>query len=194
MSLVQMFLTTYQSFTTPETLFSKLMERFNVPDHIAAAEAGIIRMKVGNVLRKRIDSCPGDFSQDLILRRDNFIRALDFNENKTLASLSKTLANAVIRADKRDLESKQKQLQFSKSSPAPKVPSLSLSFPLFPFPSLPLLSLSSPLPLFTSPFPSLYPPFPPYLPICLPSLSLSFPVPSFSFSLFCLFIFLPLFS
>ena len=136
MSLVQMFLTTYQSFTTPETLFSKLMERFNVPDHIAAAEAGIIRMKVGNVLRKWIDSCPGDFSQDLILRRDNFIRALDFNENKTLASLSKTLANAVIRADKRDLESKQKQLQFSKSSPAPKVPSLSLSSPF-------LLSLSS---------------------------------------------------
>ena len=119
MSLVQTFLTTYQSFATPELLFSKLLERFTVPDRIPDAEATLIQMKVGNVLRKWIESCIGDFSPDLMSRLNIFIKDLGYNENKTLASLSRTLRNAIVKAEKQGQASKVRQ--FNQTTPPPKV-------------------------------------------------------------------------
>ena len=114
-----MFLVTYQSFATPELLFTKLLERFNVPDSISPADATVIRMKVGNVLRKWIEVCADDFSADLISRLNHFIRELGYNENKTLAALSKTLRNALTKATNKNADLKIRQ--FNKTTPAPKV-------------------------------------------------------------------------
>merc|ERR1712137_1211 len=120
MSLVQMFLVTYQSFATPELLFSKLLERFNVPDRIPQSEAMVIRVKVGNVLRKWIENCFDDFSPELVSRLNQFIKEIQYNENKTIASLSKSICNAIAKAEKKK-DSESKVRQFNKTTPAPKI-------------------------------------------------------------------------
>lgn len=119
MSLVQMFLVTYQSFASPELLFSKLLERFNVPDRIQSSDAVVIRMKVGNVLRKWIENCFDDFSPELVSRLNLFIKEIQYDENKTIASLSKSICNAIGKAENKNSDSKIKQ--FNKTTPAPKV-------------------------------------------------------------------------
>merc|ERR1712137_629434 len=120
MQFVNMFLITYQSFTTPEILFSKLMERWNVPDHIPQAEAKIIRMKVGNVLRKWIEGYYSDFSPELVLRLEQFMKQLEYLEDKTLAILSKNLRNAVVKSEKNEVDG-TKVRQFTKATPIPKI-------------------------------------------------------------------------
>jgi hypothetical protein len=120
MGFVNMFLITYQSFTTPEILFSKLMERWNVPERIGLTEGTIIRMKVGNVLRKWIEISYSDFSPELILRLDQFMKQLEYQENRSLVSLGKTLRNGVTKAD--SLKTGPDIVRhFNKAAPAPKV-------------------------------------------------------------------------
>lgn len=45
------FLATYQSFTTPVQLFTKLLERYDVPDYIDKAIANKVRLRVVIVLK-----------------------------------------------------------------------------------------------------------------------------------------------
>ena len=45
------FLATYQSFTTPLQLFTKLMERHSVPDNVDEAIANKVRLRVVIVLK-----------------------------------------------------------------------------------------------------------------------------------------------
>ena len=114
-----MILVTYQSFASPELLYSKLMERFQVPERIAASEGALIQMKVGNVLRKWIESCLSDFSAELMSRLNQFIKELEYNENRTLAALSKSLRNAITKAEKQGRDAKIRQ--FNQTTPNPKI-------------------------------------------------------------------------
>lgn len=45
------FLATYQSFTTPLQLFTKLMERYDVPSFIDQSTANKVRLRVAIVLK-----------------------------------------------------------------------------------------------------------------------------------------------
>ena len=75
------FLLTYQSFSTPEKLLQKLVQRFNVPQAASSSQQSqlgqqnplIIRGRVCNIMRKWIEEHPSDFNEKLNVQMKQFI-------------------------------------------------------------------------------------------------------------------------
>lgn len=95
-----MFMLTYQSFSTPEKLLQKMVQRFNVPQaFVAAAAAGqgqlnpaIIKNRVCNILKKWIEDYPSDFDEKLNVQVKQFI---DFaSTNKGTAAVIASVNNS----------------------------------------------------------------------------------------------------
>eukprot|EP01098_Paradermamoeba_levis_P016727 TRINITY_DN9231_c0_g1_i1.p1 TRINITY_DN9231_c0_g1~~TRINITY_DN9231_c0_g1_i1.p1 ORF type:complete len:652 (-),score=199.83 TRINITY_DN9231_c0_g1_i1:128-2083(-) len=128
LNYVKTFLMTYQSFTTPEKLLSKLIQRYHVPQQEGISEQEWkntivmpIQLRVCNVIKKWVEEYFTDFENNdkLIQMFQNFTEVtlrLDGNSN-----LSKSLSNALQRKLKGESADK-KETVFSADPPEPKVP------------------------------------------------------------------------
>merc|ERR1712137_72909 len=119
-------LATYQSWMTPETLFEKLMQRYNVPDMVLRVEENPekflkdIRTGVGLVLKSWMEKHPKDFSERIIEKLRDFVenRLVKDGRNdlaKTLRSpLTKLMVVATVKEEDYDIDVSK--------CPDPKVP------------------------------------------------------------------------
>jgi len=70
------FLATYQSFTTPLQLFTKLLERYNVPDHVDESLAKKVRLRVVIVLKYWIQTQFYDINNQLLEKITAFLSTI----------------------------------------------------------------------------------------------------------------------
>eukprot|EP01094_Clydonella_sp_ATCC50884_P017153 TRINITY_DN2930_c0_g1_i4.p1 TRINITY_DN2930_c0_g1~~TRINITY_DN2930_c0_g1_i4.p1 ORF type:complete len:663 (-),score=176.22 TRINITY_DN2930_c0_g1_i4:230-2110(-) len=123
-SFVDMFLMTYKSFTTPDILLSKIIQRFQAPES-AKEELGeksihLVQMRVSVVLKKWISLYVQDFeSENVLSQLQMFISFLRSSDNKTSRSNAKLLQTAYQKASESSRQSKVRM--FKTAAPAPKV-------------------------------------------------------------------------
>ena len=131
---LQTFLLTYTSFTTPKVLLEKLIQRYNIPKHKmepkpgeeegkVEARARQKQLRVVNFLRKWIELCFVDFSEEIIDMVFQFCEQLRSGGATPLATL---IDNAL--ASKLAGLAKRKMTQFEQPPPPsimPKKPSSS---------------------------------------------------------------------
>ena len=84
------FITTYQSFTEPWTLFEKLKQRYNVPEN-SENNPALIQLRVSIVLKYWVENQLDDFDEDLVIQLKEFIQRLS-NQEK-LRTVAETLKN-----------------------------------------------------------------------------------------------------
>lgn len=75
MKFVKTFITTYQSFTTPETLLKKLIQRFHVPEEKRDI-ALPIQLRTCNALKQWVETSYLDFSPEFLATLDEFLSEL----------------------------------------------------------------------------------------------------------------------
>lgn len=131
---LQTFLLTYTSFTTPKMLLEKLIQRYNIPKHKMepreAKEGEVVKsakdieascrqkhLRVINFLRKWLDLCFVDFTEELIEMVFSFCERLKQEGSGSLATL---IDNALI--SKLAGLAKRKMTQFQQPPPAPILP------------------------------------------------------------------------
>eukprot|EP01111_Echinosteliopsis_oligospora_P017271 TRINITY_DN7421_c0_g1_i1.p1 TRINITY_DN7421_c0_g1~~TRINITY_DN7421_c0_g1_i1.p1 ORF type:complete len:314 (-),score=77.92 TRINITY_DN7421_c0_g1_i1:666-1607(-) len=118
------FLMTYQSFSTPEKLFAKLLQRFSVPkNYLGGSEEGkqaivMIQLRVCNVIRKWIDSNWSDWDEKLIGQLKIFIEQLRSDGQNALASM---LSKSLTKQEGKKASGKVSKI-FSEKTPEPIVP------------------------------------------------------------------------
>lgn len=125
---LQTFLLTYTSFTSPKVLLEKLIQRYNIPKHKMEPKAGEERsqaeararqkqLRVVNFLRKWIELCFVDFTEEIIEMVFQFCEQLRTNGSTPLATL---IDNAL--ASKLAGLAKRKNTQFKQPPPASIMP------------------------------------------------------------------------
>mmetsp|Transcript_6017 Transcript_6017/g.9086 ORF Transcript_6017/g.9086 Transcript_6017/m.9086 type:complete len:537 (-) Transcript_6017:66-1676(-) len=72
MNRMKTFITTYRSFTTPEILLLKIIQRYHVPEN-AGVEALPIQLRCCNSLKYLIETQYEDFSAEFISQLDDFL-------------------------------------------------------------------------------------------------------------------------
>ena len=114
--LIDTFLTTFQSFTTPAKFFEKLVQRFDVPQSdMPEAAVKVIQLQVVNVLKKWMNGYPADFDDALRVRVKQF--------SGYVATVSENLADAVAAAYKRLVDNTgQRTLYRPVDPPEPVLP------------------------------------------------------------------------
>ena len=97
---MQTFLLTYQSFTTPEKLLRKLIQRYQVPKPIDIDEAAFktskqtpIRIRVSNCIKNWLESYSDDLTDDFFNELQDFIE--NFIDRDELTHLSAILRSAI---------------------------------------------------------------------------------------------------
>ena len=60
------FIATYRSFTTPEILLQKLVERYEVPPEISSQSKKVVQSKVCVVMKRWIETFTDDEEKTLI--------------------------------------------------------------------------------------------------------------------------------
>eukprot|EP00761_Pharyngomonas_kirbyi_P009972 gb/GECH01009990.1/.p1 GENE.gb/GECH01009990.1/~~gb/GECH01009990.1/.p1 ORF type:complete len:854 (+),score=250.42 gb/GECH01009990.1/:1-2562(+) len=101
------FLVTYRSFTTPDILLMKLMERWNVPETPEwEAQKDQIRLRVGNVIRHWLESYIFDWNQNMLRILNRFIEDQLFKDSsfKNLGKLMKKSLEKKLAGKDRDAE------------------------------------------------------------------------------------------
>lgn len=91
MEFTQIFLLTYQSFTTPKKLLSKLIQRYLIPVRANLDEKSIqtIQLRVCNVIQKWIELSFFDFDEESTKMLNEFISSI------MLPDLGKRLNKAI---------------------------------------------------------------------------------------------------
>merc|ERR1712137_708696 len=79
------FLATYQSFTTPLQLFTKLMERYDVPKHIDESIANKVRLRVVIVLKYWIQTQFYDINDGLLSKITKFLSTIEQGGQELIA-------------------------------------------------------------------------------------------------------------
>lgn len=115
------FLLTYNSFTSPKTLFEKLRERYNIPEEKATKmEPEMLKKKqlrVINVMKKWLETCFLDLDDNLINDVFAFCEKLRADGNTSLATL---IDNSLL--SKFVGLTKKKQIHEEQPPTKPKVP------------------------------------------------------------------------
>ncbi|KAJ5075568.1 ras guanine nucleotide exchange factor i-related [Anaeramoeba ignava] len=117
------FLMTYQSFTTPKKLLTKLIQRYHVPktqnenEDEYAKRKKVIQIKVINVCTKWIENHFSDFTEKILKELHEFIDQTLAQDDKLIA---KKLRDTVIKKQKGI--DKKKIIHESENIPEPKVP------------------------------------------------------------------------
>jgi len=122
MEFQRAFLITYQSFTTPEKLLQKLMQRYQVPEKKATgvseqefkSTTNTIQLRVVNVLKKWLGNHWGDLNEQ---QMENFKTFLDKHIKGTNEKLYIQLQSVLQRKN----QDERKQLVFNEPPPEPKV-------------------------------------------------------------------------
>ena len=112
------FVLTYRSFTTPEMLLEKLIQRYQVPPDKTRAEILAIQMRIFKFLRAWIDSSFFDFGDVLLEKLKQFIHG------PVQADGNMKPGRQILDAIKRHEEQRDvvMEVQFTESPPEPKVP------------------------------------------------------------------------
>ena len=84
---VKTFLTTYRSFTTPEVLLKKLVDRYHVPPDRSQADAKTIKLRCLNCLKQLILTQSENFSDSFIQQ----LRKLEEIDSSFASVVSTTL-------------------------------------------------------------------------------------------------------
>lgn len=123
-TFVDMFLMTYKSFTTPDILLSKIIQRFQAPE--AAREGlgdkniSLVQMRVGIVLKKWITLYVDDFEAENVQSQlQMFINFLRTSKDKTAQANARQLQAAFQKATETSAQSKVRM--FKTAAPMPKV-------------------------------------------------------------------------
>ncbi|KAJ5074401.1 guanine nucleotide exchange factor [Anaeramoeba ignava] len=116
LSFVKTFLLTYQSFTTPEILFQKLVERYNVPEEFARKKK-IIQLRVVNVFVLWIQNYFSDFNPNLLHKlfifSENYLQRDGY---QTVLHILKTILSKKFQGTSNESE------YLNMSLPEPKIP------------------------------------------------------------------------
>lgn len=120
MVFLKSFMMTYQSFTTPEKLLSKLIERFNIPPELEGTRGTTIQLRVCNVIKKWIEEYYADFDQNLIDGITSFVNQLGRLENRTMDALRLQILKTMEKMKQRDQLQKRKMV-FKEQPQEPKV-------------------------------------------------------------------------
>lgn len=112
-NFMKTFLMTYKSFTTPEKLLNKLLQRYNVPKHIPEEEKQRIHIRILNVLRKWVEDYYTDFesNEKLTQTLTNFCQT----------QLSERMSQSILKKLK-SRQTEKKEIVFTEPAPDPKVP------------------------------------------------------------------------
>eukprot|EP01104_Vermistella_antarctica_P009701 TRINITY_DN2514_c0_g1_i4.p1 TRINITY_DN2514_c0_g1~~TRINITY_DN2514_c0_g1_i4.p1 ORF type:complete len:427 (+),score=135.88 TRINITY_DN2514_c0_g1_i4:380-1660(+) len=96
MGFQKTFLMTYQSFASPEQLMSKLIERFHIPPELDMnpTRALKIKLRVGNVIKKWVESYTTDFDRKLQRMLKEFLGELSGETDKTISALRESIAKS----------------------------------------------------------------------------------------------------
>ena|SRR3990167_1086237 len=87
------FITTYRSFTTPELLLKKIMQRYSVPAD--SSEPAIpIQLRCSNVVKHWTETNYHDFEEDTIDQLKSFCKEL--LENPSCKKYASSFATAII--------------------------------------------------------------------------------------------------
>ncbi|KAF2071514.1 hypothetical protein CYY_007175 [Polysphondylium violaceum] len=125
------FLLTYQSFTTPEKLLQKLIQRYHVPQKQGQTEfewrkiAVPIQLRVVNILKTWIKDYFSDFNDKLIQTVKSFCESLRHDGNNALSNRISDTLNRKIKGLADDDEhggSEKSKSIFTTPAPEPKVP------------------------------------------------------------------------
>lgn len=101
-TFMQTFITTYQSFSKPWTVFEKLKQRYAVPDTIDKKKANAIQLRVIIALKYWVETQLNDFDEDLIAKLFNFIdNVLRNSASGPAESLRKVLEKEVERREEK---------------------------------------------------------------------------------------------
>ena len=95
-SYVQTFVATYQSFTTPDELFNKLMERYDVPSGMDQKLRQQIRLRVAIVVKHWVEHQFADFDQNIITRLYDLCKRL---ESDGQIPMSQALHKLILKKD-----------------------------------------------------------------------------------------------
>jgi len=126
------FLLTYQSFTTPEKLLQKLIQRYHVPQKQGQTEfewrkiAVPIQLRVVNVLKTWIKDYFSDFNEKLIQTVKSFCESLRHDGNNALANRISDTLNRKIKGladdDEHGTSAEKSKSIFTTPAPEPRVP------------------------------------------------------------------------
>ncbi|EGG19007.1 Ras guanine nucleotide exchange factor [Cavenderia fasciculata] len=125
----KIFLLTYQSFTTPEKLLQKLIQRYNVPQLAGQTEeewkkiAIYIQLRVVNVLKNWVKESFSDLNDKMIQTIKAFCENLRHEGNHSHSVRIMTTLNSKIKGgSEEDEDDKKNKVVFTTPAPEPKVP------------------------------------------------------------------------
>ena len=128
LKFLKTFLLTYRSFTTPEILLEKLMQRYavpipegvNMPDFLKNVQQPI-RLRVCNVIKQWVERYFFDFNDSLISKLNSF---LDMDVAIDMTNMAKIIRNAIEKQRRMAVYSDEETLLLTLKTPPPeaKVP------------------------------------------------------------------------
>ena len=97
MNFTKTFITTFRSFTTPEILLRKLIQRYRVPENHSESDLPI-KLRVCNALKHWVDSQFQDFNDDLLAQLYEFLNEIELHKSysKFATTIRSTIAKVFL--------------------------------------------------------------------------------------------------
>lgn len=109
------FIATYRSFTTPEILLQKLVERYEVPPEISSQSKKVVQSKVCVVMKRWIETFTDDEEKALIEKIQQWV-------SKVQTSDAPKVISGVIGSISKLKTTTDQQYYFNTKPPLPRAP------------------------------------------------------------------------
>ena len=86
------FITTYRSFTSPDILLQKIIQRYNVPDEFGQKRL-MIQLRCANFLKQWVETSFADFDENFINELSSFVQEL--NKEKSLSKFVNAISSSI---------------------------------------------------------------------------------------------------